>query len=170
VELVVIDGTRGLGNGWMLPAGPLREPPSRLREADAVVVNGPPGAYGDAFSMRVEGAAFHNLLAPQRVVGPEHFRGRAPVHAIAGIGNPQRFFSHLRALGIDFEAHAFDDHHAYTPRDIAFNGADAILMTEKDAVKCAAFASERHWALRVDAVPDAALGALVLRRLPRGTA
>jgi tetraacyldisaccharide 4'-kinase len=120
--------------------------------------------------MRLEGAAFHNLSDPHRVVGPEHFRGRGSLHAIAGIGNPQRFFSHLRELGIDFEAHAFDDHYAFSPQDVAFNRAEAILMTEKDAVKCAAFASENYWALRVDAVPDAALGALVLRKLPRGTA
>jgi tetraacyldisaccharide 4'-kinase len=172
VELIVIDGARGLGNGWMLPAGPLREPPSRLHEADAVVVNGEPHAsalHPRTFAMRVEGVTFHNLRDPQRVVGPEYFRGRA-VHAVAGIGHPPRFFAHLRSLGIEFEAHAFRDHHAFTPRDIAFAGADAILMTEKDAVKCAAFASDECWALRVDAVPDAALGAFVLTRLRQGTA
>jgi tetraacyldisaccharide 4'-kinase len=172
VELVVLDGERGLGNGWMLPAGPLREPPSRMRTADAVVVNGGHRAndvHEHTFAMRVEGATFHNLRDPQRVVGPEHFRGRA-VHVVAGIGHPPRFFAHLRSLGIEFEAHAFEDHHAFTPRDIAYAGADAILMTEKDAVKCAAFASDKCWALRVDAVPDPALGPFVLGRLRQGSA
>ena len=172
VELIVIDGVRGLGNGWMLPAGPLREPPARVHEADAVVINGAPLAsdvHEPAFAMRLEGATFRNVLDPHRAVGPEHFRGRR-VHAIAGIGYPPRFFSHLRDLGIDFEAHAFEDHHAFTPQDIAFADAQAILMTEKDAVKCAAFASDNYWALRVDAVPDAALGALVLRKLRQGSA
>jgi tetraacyldisaccharide 4'-kinase len=171
VELIVIDGERGLGNGWMLPAGPLREPPSRLHEADAVVVNGEQHAadvHPHAFPMRVEGTEFHNVRDPRRVVGPEHFRGRA-VQAVAGIGHPPRFFAHLRSLGIEFEAHAFRDHHAFSPRDIAFAGADAILMTEKDAVKCAAFASDECWALRVDAVPDAALGPFVLGRLRQGS-
>jgi tetraacyldisaccharide 4'-kinase len=172
VELLVIDGARRLGNRWMLPAGPLREPPSRLREADALVVNGEAARFGDhepALSMRLEGATFLSVLNPARSVGPEHFRGHA-VHAVAGIGHPPRFFAHLRSLGIDFEAHAFEDHHAFTPHDLAFADAEAILMTEKDAVKCAAFASEKCWALRVDAVPDAALGALVLRKLRQGSA
>jgi tetraacyldisaccharide 4'-kinase len=171
VELIVIDGTRGLGNGWMLPAGPLREPRSRLREADALVMNGATPRFDTdehAFTMRLEGSRFHNILHPDRVVDAAHFRGRA-VHAVAGIGYPPRFFSHLRDLGIDFEAHAFEDHHPFTPHDTAFAGADAILMTEKDAVKCAAFASDTYWALRVDAVPEPALGTLVLRNLRRGS-
>jgi tetraacyldisaccharide 4'-kinase len=167
VELVVIDGERSFGNGWMLPAGPLREPRARLREADAVVVNGPARALEEirtVFSMTLEGRLFHNLLNPEFVVGPEHFRNQR-VSAFAGIGNPPRFFSHLHDLGITFEARAFADHHRFTAADVAFADADAVLMTEKDAVKCAAFASERQWALRVDAVPDPELGALVLRKL-----
>jgi tetraacyldisaccharide 4'-kinase len=137
------------------------------------VINGEPGQKLDfherTFSMRIEGATFYNLQDPRRIVGPEHFRGRA-VHALAGIGHPPRFFSHLRDLGIHFEAHAFEDHHAFTAEDIAFPSAEAILMTEKDAVKCAAFASGKCWALRVDAVPDAAFGAFVLRKLRQGSA
>jgi tetraacyldisaccharide 4'-kinase len=172
VELIVIDGARRLGNGWMLPAGPLREPASRLREADAVVINGErraSDAHGHAFGMRLEGATFRNVLDPDRTVGPEHFRDRR-VHAIAGIGHPPRFFSHLRGLGIDFEAHGFEDHHVFTRQDVAFADAEAVLMTEKDAVKCAAFVSDDYWALRVDAVSDPALGALVLRKLRQGSA
>jgi tetraacyldisaccharide 4'-kinase len=167
VELIVIDAERGFGNGCMLPAGPLREPRARLREADAVVMNGPPRAledFGAPFSMTLEGRSFHNLLNPEFIVGAEYFHNQR-VYAIAGIGNPQRFFSHLHDLGITFQAHAFADHHRFTAADLAFPDADAILMTEKDAVKCVAFVSERQWALRVDAVPGPALGALVLRKL-----
>ena len=169
VELAVVDGARGLGNGLMLPAGPLREPAARLREVDAVVVNGAARDVVEAryvTAMQLEGREFHNVLNPKHVVGPEHFL-RQRVHAIAGIGHPPRFFEHLRRLGIEFEARAFPDHHAYTARDLGFAGADAVVMTEKDAVKCAAFASETHWALRIDAVPDPELGELVLHKLKR---
>jgi tetraacyldisaccharide 4'-kinase len=169
VELAVIDASRGLGNGLMLPAGPLREPAKRLREVDAVVINAAARASRAsprAFDMRLEGREFRNLLNPEHVVGPGHFQ-RQRVHAVAGIGNPARFFAHLDALGIAFEAHAFADHHAYTPSDLDYAGADAILMTEKDAVKCTRFASETHWVLRVDAVPDPGLGELVLRKLKK---
>ncbi len=166
-EIAVIDGARGLGNGLMLPAGPLREPPSRLREVDAVVIHDAPRRIDkkkNAFDMRLEGREFRNLLNPAHVVGPEHFQ-RSRVHAVAGIGYPPRFFAHLEALGLSFEAHAFPDHHAYRAGDLAWAGAEAILMTEKDAVKCASFASEIHWTLRVEAVPDPELGELILRKL-----
>jgi tetraacyldisaccharide 4'-kinase len=167
MEIAVIDGARGLWNRWMLPAGPLREPPSRLRTVDAVVINGPAHALetlAPAYAMRLEGREFRNLLNPAHVVGPAHFQSQR-VHAIAGIGNPQRFFAYLESLGLRFEAHAFPDHHRYTAADLALAQADAILMTEKDAVKCAAFAAETHWVLRVDAVPDPGLGELILRKL-----
>lgn len=167
VEIAVVDGARGLGNGLMLPAGPLREPASRLREVDAVVVHAAPDTAPGSrpgLRMTLEGRAFHNLLNPGHVVGPEHFH-RLRVHAVAGIGNPARFFAHLEALGLQFEAHAFPDHHRYSAADLSFPGCEAVLMTEKDAVKCAPFAHETHWALRVDARPDPALGELVLTRI-----
>jgi len=167
VEFAVVDGGRGFGNGFMLPAGPLREPLSRLRTVDAVVVNGPARPLETprrTLTMQLNGREFRNVLNPDHTVGPAHFH-RLRVHAIAGIGNPQRFFAHLEALGLQFEAHAFPDHHRYVAADLAFPDADAILMTEKDAVKCAAFAAETHWALRVDAMPESELGELVLRKL-----
>lgn len=166
IELAVVDGARGLGNGLMLPAGPLREPALRLREVDAVVMNGAGDAPAEvrALRMLVDGREFHNLLNPGRTVGPDYFQ-RKRVHAVAGIGHPGRFFAHLQRLGIEFEGHAYPDHHAYVARDLAFPAADAVLMTEKDAVKCAAFALETHWVLRVDAVPDVELGELVMRKL-----
>jgi tetraacyldisaccharide 4'-kinase len=167
IEIAVVDGTRGLGNGFMLPAGPLREPASRLASVDAVVMNGNPGAHETppgAFNMQLEGREFRNLLNPTWVVGPDYFQ-RKRVWAVAGIGHPPRFFSHLHALGLQFEAIEFADHHPYVPSDLALPRAEAIVMTEKDAVKCAAFASEIHWVLPVTAVPDPAVGELVLHTL-----
>jgi len=165
-EIALIDGARGLGNGWPLPAGPLREPASRLAAVDAVVVNGGPvaGAWPQAITMRLQGHDFHNLRDPQQVVQAAHFR-KQQVHAVAGIGNPQRFFAHLQRLGLACTMHEFPDHHAYTPRDLQFAGADHVVMTEKDAVKCTAFATERHWALIVNAAIDDRLGEMIIARL-----
>jgi tetraacyldisaccharide 4'-kinase len=87
------------------------------------------------------------------------------LHAVAGIGHPQRFFQYLQQLGLQFTSHAFPDHHSYSAADIAFENADAILMTEKDAVKCAAFANEKHWVLRVDAQVSPALAQLIIKKV-----
>lgn len=169
VELCVVDAARGAGNGWLLPAGPLREPLSRLGTVDAVVLNGAGWAADTApaaprFAMRIEAREFRNLLDPERRAGPERFRGLR-VHAVAGIGNPERFFRTLRELGIEFTPHPFPDHYRFRAADLAFAGAEAILMTEKDAVKCERFAGPAFWSLPVEAVPDERLGALVLKRL-----
>ena len=165
VEIAVVDGARRFGNGLLLPAGPLRELPSRLNTVDAVVVNG--GAVtGNEYRMALEGSAFHNLLDPDTVQPPSHFHGLR-LHAIAGIGHPQRFFSHLNGLGLQVQAHPFPDHHRYTAADVQFRDADAILMTEKDAVKCTVFATEKCWALRVDAQVDPALTHHILERIAR---
>ena len=165
VEIAVVDGMRGNGNGFLLPAGPLREPASRLAEVDAVVVTGnaAPMANG-AFSMSLHGKTFHNLLNPAFQQEAGAFQGKR-VHAIAGIGNPVRFFDALRRLGLSFVAHAFADHHDYSAAEIEFADAEAIIMTEKDAIKCLRFARESHWVLPVDAVVDAALGGLILQKL-----
>lgn len=173
IEIAVVDGRRGAGNGLMLPAGPLREPGSRLGSVDAIVVNVSESATvalktvkPAAYAMTVGGNEFYNLLNPERRVGPEHFRGRN-VHAIAGIGRPDRFFQLLRRLGIGFTAHPFSDHHIYAAHDLSFPDADCILMTEKDAVKCGRFAHERHWVLPVKGELDAAFGELMLARLQK---
>lgn len=167
VEIAVVDGARGFGNGWLLPAGPLREPVSRLRSVDAVVVNSggtPPGQ----FAMRLEGALFHNLLDPGKTAAAADFSATKN-HAVAGIGNPQRYFRHLKALGMSFTPHPFPDHHPYRAEDLAFDDCDAILLTEKDAVKCAPFADARYWMLRVEARIDPALIAHILRKIaPHG--
>jgi tetraacyldisaccharide 4'-kinase len=87
------------------------------------------------------------------------------VHAVAGIGDPSRFFRHLQELGLDFTAHPFTDHHPFTASELEFPDADAVLMTEKDAVKCRRFTNEKHWELPVDATLDSALADLVARKL-----
>ena len=166
VEIAVIDGARGLGNGWPLPAGPLREPVSRLATVDAVVVNGgdATGAFPHSVTMQLEGDTFRNLRDPQQTVTAAHFQGQQ-VYAIAGIGNPSRFFAHLQRLGLNCVTRAFPDHHAYIAQDLQFAGDHAVVMTEKDAVKCAAFATTRHWALVVNAIPDEPLGDIIIARL-----
>lgn len=173
VEIAVVDGARGLGNGHFLPAGPLREPSTRLAGVDAIIVNvsettniGCQASAPPAFAMALQNRGFYNLLNPQHTAAAEHFQYRQ-VHAVAGIGNPQRFFTQLQRLGLAFTAHPFPDHHAYRAADLAFAGADFVIMTEKDAVKCRSFAAELHWALRVDAEIDPAFGELVLAKLPK---
>ena len=196
VEIAVIDGARGFGNGWLLPAGPLREPVSRLRSVDAVVVNRqarPPlpnplpqageganeslreflfdgGGNVDPgrFAMQLEGASFQNLSDQARTATAADF-ATSKNHAVAGIGDPRRYFRHLESLGIRFTPHPFPDHHPYRAEDLAFDDCDAILLTEKDAVKCAAFADARYWMLRVEARIDPALIAHLLRKIaPHG--
>jgi tetraacyldisaccharide 4'-kinase len=167
VEIAVIDGQTGLGNGRLLPAGPLREPPSRLGRCDAVVVNGaegqPPPGW---FEMHLEGDTLYNLRDPALRRSASALRGRH-VHAIAGIGNPERFFSHLRRLGLSITAHAFPDHHRFSPADLDLPDADAVVMTEKDAIKCRAFARDNWWALPVEARVDPLLLETVLEKVSR---
>jgi tetraacyldisaccharide 4'-kinase len=166
-EIAVIDGSRGMGNGLPLPAGPLREAIGRLTRVDAVVVTGKsylPPAGAVSFAMALDGHEFRNLLNPAFHQDAGAFLGKR-VHAVAGIGNPARFFDHLQRLGMTFAAHAFADHHAYTASDLDFGDADAIVMTEKDAIKCLQFARENHWVLPVDARVEAALGKLINEKL-----
>ncbi|HEB97741.1 MAG TPA: tetraacyldisaccharide 4'-kinase [Sedimenticola thiotaurini] len=152
LEIVVIDGGRRLGNRLCLPAGPLREPPGRLRRADLVVVNGP-AAPGEA-AMELIPTGLVQLADPRARSGLEDFRGRR-VHAVAGIGHPQRFFRLLQRQGLEVIAHPFPDHHPYRPSDLAFDDGLPILMTGKDAVKCRPFADARCWSLEVELQPDA---------------
>lgn len=163
VEIAVIDGARGLGNGMRLPAGPLREAPSRLNEVDLVVING------------ADGAGLRMDLLPHALVrldGSEtrplaDFAGRT-VHAVAGIGNPGRFFAALRAAGLKILPRAFPDHHLYRAEDLIFADNAEVVMTEKDAVKCRGFAGPRHWYLQVRARLEPAVSARLdewLRRL-----
>jgi tetraacyldisaccharide 4'-kinase len=167
LEIAVVDGERGLGNGLLLPAGPLREPPRRLNAVNAIVFNGKAVAGLRAgFVMRLESTVFMNVLNPAVTTVCGRLRGQR-LHAVAGIGNPERFFQTLSRMGLAFQAHPFPDHHAFRSTDLDFRDADAILMTEKDAVKCQAFARESFWYLPVEAKVDPALGELILERLNR---
>lgn len=157
VEIAVTDA-RGHGNGFMLPAGPLREPAGR--RVDAVVGHGAPGTY----AMRLVAEGFRRVARPDERVPIEALRGLR-LHAVAGIGHPQRFFDTLAALGLRFTAHAFPDHHAFAPADLAFAGCDAVLMTEKDAVRCRSFGRDDLVSLRVAAQVDEALVDFLLERI-----
>lgn len=146
-ELVLIDGARGFGNGLMLPAGPLRERAARLRSVDAVILldgtRESSLAGRPVFHMRLEADSVVPLGARRETAMPLAQLAGQRVHAVAGIGHPQRFFRTLRAAGLDPIEHAFPDHHSYTAAELAFDDDLPILMTEKDAVKCTAFASSR---------------------------
>jgi tetraacyldisaccharide 4'-kinase len=148
IEIAVEDERRA-GNGLLLPAGPLREPVSR--RVDAWVANSaPPGIHQPAFRMDLRGDSFRRVAARRESVPAAAF-ARKKLHAVAGIGNPKRFFDHLARLGLTCVDHVFPDHHAYTSSDLDFGDCDALLMTEKDAVKCEAFAREHWYALQVEA-------------------
>ena len=148
-EIVVIDGDRLFGNGWLLPAGPLREPPGRLASADAIVVNGGRAMVDGALSMRLEAKSAVGLLGGA-IKALDEFAGQT-VHAVAGIGNPERFFNMLRSHGIEVIGHALPDHARFQAADISFEDQRPVLMTEKDAVKCSALAGPRHWCVPVTA-------------------
>jgi len=164
VEVAVVDGERGFGNGMLLPAGPLREPRSRLRQVDAVVVNGGEQRKVPApghFAMRLVGSRLVNLRDPALATTPDAFSQRT-VFAVAGIGNPERFFAHLRRLGLSIRPQPFPDHHPFVAGDLSAFGDEPVVMTQKDAVKCRSFARENHWYLPVDAQVDDALGQRIL--------
>lgn len=166
VEVVVVDGERGFGNRWLLPAGPLREPLSRLSAVDAVVVNGGPALadlVAPQFAMALVGSRFWKLGRPEVMVDATYFAGRV-VHAVAGIGNPERFFRGLGRLGIQVEPSAWPDHHRYRRQDLP---NATLLMTEKDAVKCAAFDLPDAWVLAIDAEVAGGLENIILERICR---
>lgn len=155
VEICVIDGERRFGNGRLLPAGPLREPLSRLQTIDFVVCNGGQARAGENAMHLVGDIAVALAEVASRPLAS--FAGQR-VHAVAGIGHPQRFFASLRAHGIEVIEHALPDHHAIRPADLAFGDALPVLMTEKDAVKCVSWAESCHWCVPVRAeLPEAFL-------------
>jgi tetraacyldisaccharide 4'-kinase len=148
-EIAVIDGDRRFGNGWLLPAGPLRESPARLAAADAIVVNGGRPLLDGAFSMRLEAKSALSVIGGAAMALNE-FAGRS-VHAVAAIGNPERFFNMLRAHGIEVVGHPLPDHARLQAADISFSDRRPVLMTEKDAVKCERIAGPLHWYVPVTA-------------------
>ena len=144
IEIAVINGVRRLGNGKLLPAGPLRESRKRLREVDMIVCNGIP-ARGE-FAMKYKAEELRKVGTEDQGVLVKNFDEKH-VHAVAGIGNPESFFSLLESLGFLLEKHVFPDHHNFEERDIAFGDDKPILMTEKDAVKCARLDNQNMWYL-----------------------
>src|SRR5690606_33035231 len=139
---------RGFGNGLCFPAGPLREPLSRLAQANFLVSNGEdrkgrlPLQY-KFVPMTLEPSTCVNISTGERVAAKDFFR-KQMIHGVAAIGNPQRFFDSLRALGSQVIEHPFPDHYAYLPSDLNFGDALPVVMTEKDAVKCRGFRSEER--------------------------
>ncbi|MFA7487436.1 MAG: tetraacyldisaccharide 4'-kinase [Lysobacteraceae bacterium] len=161
IEILVIDGVRRLGNARMLPAGPLREPASRRNACDFVVHNGGAPAPGE-IPMRLELLHAHPL-AGGAAKALETLAGQK-VHAVAGIGHPERFFNSLRELGLEVEPHAFADHHTFSAADLDFSDQAPVLMTEKDAVKCTAFAQPHWYAVPASArLPEAFFDAVAAR-------
>ena len=178
IEIAVLDGNHVVGNGALLPAGPLREPVSRLNSVDAIAVYGDDSGYRHRFgantlrmfSTKLGNERFVNLRSDQQLGVAEFISAMAEksIHAVAGIARPQRFFSHLHRLGLRTIDHPFADHHRFGAADFGLPADDIgqiILMTEKDAVKCAAFADARCWYLRVDAILPPAFYELIVQRL-----
>ena len=169
IEIAVIDGARGPGNGHRLPWGPLREGVRRLDTVTAVVINGPVntaahGALSPAapvYAMHLQTGALRNLRDPARMGAIADFIGQ-PVAALAGIGHPQRFFDQLTRLGLTPVPYAFPDHHRFVAADMP---PGRVIMTAKDAVKCEAFAHPDCWVLEVDAEVEGGLQGRILERL-----
>jgi tetraacyldisaccharide 4'-kinase len=164
-EIAVVDGARGMGNGLCLPAGPLREPVSRLQEVDATIVNG--GDWGHAGVFRAAAVVtrvYHLKDGAERTL--ESFL-KQPVHAVAGIGNPQRFFDLLRDAGLDVEGHPLEDHAAIGLDQLTFDEPGAVLITEKDAVKCEQLRPNGVWCVVVDFQFDADKTSRLMRLILR---
>jgi tetraacyldisaccharide 4'-kinase len=162
LEIAVVD-TRLFGNGWLFPAGPLREPPSRLRSVDAVVAHGTRAVQG--YAMALEGTLLRRFSDSSDRRAPESFKGMR-VHAVAGIGDPERFFALLERSGMQVERHAFPDHHPFVPRELAFDDGLPVVMTEKDAVKLRGAVGNNWWVLPVHTVMEPAFGEWLLAKLP----
>lgn len=172
IEIAVVDA-RGFGNGLLLPAGPLREPPSRLRSVHAVVAHDIEKAelqrYAGTkplFAMTLQGEEAHRATDARERRSLRKFAGQR-VHAVAGIGDPARFFRYLERFGVQPVAHPFPDHHPFAAEDLEFGDDDPVVMTEKDAVKCKRFAKPHHWVLPVSAAPEPAFGNWLKRELDR---
>ncbi|MGN6740495.1 tetraacyldisaccharide 4'-kinase [Dyella sp.] len=161
VEICVVDGARRFGNGRLLPAGPLREPLSRLRQVDFLVCNGEAGE--GEYPMHLAGGTAVSLT--EGATRPLSDFGGQTVHAVAAIGHPERFFQSLRAQGLTIIGHVFADHHAFVPQDLAVAGDAPLLMTDKDAIKCQSFARPGWWRVPVRAVLDDDFIVALCRRL-----
>jgi tetraacyldisaccharide 4'-kinase len=164
IEIAVIDGERRLGNGALLPAGPLREPPKRLKQVDFIVAQqyAEPGEY----LLQLRGESLVSVANPQLKKALSDFKD-TPVHACAAIGNPSRFFADLQMQGLDITEHVFSDHYLYREEDLDFGDALPVIMTEKDSVKCQEFADQRYWYFPVAAYLETGFEKNLLERLLR---
>ncbi len=168
IEIAVLD-QQSQQNSRLLPAGPLREPYARIASVDAVILNGNDSEYVQAgHLMQLVASNFYNLLNPDVKQAVSYFKDKQVV-AIAGIGKPDRFFKQLKALGLQFTERAFHDHYDYTRQDLSNIKCDALIMTEKDAVKCQTFAEAHHWVLPVEAKIDGRLLPTLLLKLQQKT-
>lgn len=169
-EIAVVDGERGLGNGFLLPAGPLRETASRLAECDWVISNGRPDKalsqqVAGLQTMKLEPTGWHNLVT-EEIRSVDSMEFSQPVNAVVGIGNPQRFLATLNSLGVKYMPHIFEDHYQYSLEKLYFTNRAPVVMTEKDAVKVSALIEKlpdrekarlpEFWYLAVEARPDKA--------------
>jgi len=162
IEIVVIDGARRFGNGLYLPAGPMRESRSRLQSVDFVLVRGgQPRENEIGYEYAVSG--FRNLVSGEFFEMVDF--PRPVINAVAAIGNPKQFFDSLVQMGFDVLRWPFPDHYRFRPADFAFNNDLPVIMTEKDAVKCADFATGNYWALVVEAELPAEFADTVLKRI-----
>lgn len=162
IEITLVDGNRRFGNKLCLPAGPLREPMSRLKTVDFVVYNG--SEENSLYQMQLDAAEWVNLVDSSKRLPVNAFADRE-VHAVAGIGNPQRYFDLLCDYKMIVHPHAFADHHAFSMGDLNFGDDLPLLMTEKDAVKCQQYAQAHHWYLPVSARIDDDLLRAIVKKL-----
>lgn len=147
IEIAVIDGLRRFGNGYCLPAGPLREPTKRLMEVDLCITNGGTPEANE-YAMDYQVAPLYQAINPEEKCDLSSFSGQT-VHAVAGIGNPKRFFSLLEQFDIRVIAVPYPDHHAFQSKDIHFDDTLPVFMTEKDFVKCRSFVGPQHWVVPI---------------------
>ncbi len=163
LEIIVVDGQRRFGNGFCLPAGPLREPVTRLQQADFVVINTDQST--DEWTMQIKPDYFYALQRPQNRQTVDYFLHNKNIHVIAAIGHPQRFFTSLRCLGLRFTEHVFSDHYVFKQEDLDYGDDSLIIMTEKDAMKCEAFADQRFWVVAVQIECDQRFSKALLEKL-----
>lgn len=155
MEIAVVDGQRLFGNQQLLPVGPLREPRSRLKSVDLIVINNPVkkgslSGFHHIHAMKIQPLVWKNILTRQEISLTD-VNFKAPIHAVAGIGNPERFFKTLDALCLNYYAHHFPDHYEFSAKDFETYHQDTVVMTEKDAVKCGEFAKTEWYSLIVNA-------------------
>lgn len=175
IEIVLVDGQRAFGNGLCLPAGPLREPVSRLMDVDFIVANGASNnnALKASYGLSIIPIQLRHLLSGDVIdisSGLQNLMEQGQwhsekVHAVAGIGNPQRFVRSLEQLGFDVQLHAWPDHHNFSGDEFVFDDDLPVIITAKDAVKCSTVTNDKVWVLDVCAQPDNAFLAALEKKL-----